>query len=729
MNPMGKYQSFDMLDAYDYWHDIRGMFTNPDGSQSFEVGFGFAMWGTDGDTYTNAQAEANGEYWSGLYFDDITMRGELVGEEVWRGTVIVPGPMEPCDFEEVQWEWEDVPYCNYKITIKCEQGCQNCGIAEIYEQILVVSDKERMHYKEVESHDYTGIGEGEWGISSSDYDNYLASNPNSVLYDSYMSAIAQLAPDHGGNCGLDPGEPACIDISHLLPLAPGDLLMDFEAWWDIEGSYPDFGVMWDYCTLEVATGCPADTVLDWNQVIFFGDLFWNGPGMGRFPESSYIYTGLGNEEASDGWVTMTGLEDGSLGWLNEISWWLGLPVFNDHIDLGMILTALDPTVTEFSLRFKFVSDSGFNFRGIKLDDILITNMIYDDDVFPPATVDFFDTCDNMDNWCLDFDHYGQWWEYIAIDSMWCTEFPPLPVVDGLIWTTEIADCFEAYLSVEMAWDFDPGAQGLVQVREVGGEWFTLDVLTGASGAGIFPDDFWETRHYNLNFWVGKDIQIQFLAQGAMGAGGRWCIGQALITGKQDHTPPVTTLTMSGTMADAGWYSSAVQCEITAVDDVAMGEIHYILDGVHKVVPGDRASFTVTENGAHNLEYWGVDAIGNEEVHHIVPTFRIDAGAPPTVAITAPTPGLYLFGNKLLSSSKVFIIGAFNIEATASDAESGIYRVQFYLDGDIIAEDTEVPYNAYCAVKHMGAGTIKAVAEDFSGNTAEDTLDVTYYKFL
>jgi len=30
---------------------------------------------------------------------------------------------------------------------------------------------------------------------------------------------------------------------------------------------------------------------------------------------------------------------------------------------------------------------------------------------------------------------------------------------------------------------------------------------------------------------------------------------------------------------------------------------------------------------------------------------------------------------------------------------------------------------------MGAGTIKVIAEDFSGNTAEDTLDITYYKFL
>jgi hypothetical protein len=30
---------------------------------------------------------------------------------------------------------------------------------------------------------------------------------------------------------------------------------------------------------------------------------------------------------------------------------------------------------------------------------------------------------------------------------------------------------------------------------------------------------------------------------------------------------------------------------------------------------------------------------------------------------------------------------------------------------------------------MGDGTIRVVAEDFAQNTAEDTLDITYYKFL
>ena len=722
MQPEGSYVNFDMLAAYDYWHDVRGMFTNPDGTQAFDVGFGFAMWGTDGTGYINLQAEADGLYWSGLYFDEVRMMGEVVGEEVWRQAIIIPGPMEPCDTTEVQFEWEDVPYSNYKISVECEQGCQNCGISLIYEQILVVSNKERAHWKEVESFDYTGIGEGEWGISSSDYDNYLASNPDSTTYDANMDAIAQLAPDHGGDCGLEPGEPACIDISHLGTVVPGVLLMDFDAWWDIEGGYPDFGVEWDYALMEIAVGCPAETILDWTEILYFGDLMWNM----RFPESSYWYTGLG-EDASDGWVTMSQLEAD----FGELSW-MGIPVFNDMIDLGAIIAGIDPAAQEFSLRFRFVSDAGFNFRGMKLDDIVITDMIFDDDVFPPEVLDFVDPCDDMSNWCADVNHFGQWWEYDDVNVRWCTDYPAgLDVEDALIWTTEIKDCYEAFLTIETAYDFGGLDRGLVQIKEVGGtQWFTLDIFTGASGPGpIFPDDFWTTIHYVITPWVGKDIQVRFLVD-SVGDGGEWCVRNMIITGKQDHTAPTATITMSGTMKDSGWYSSAVKVIITA-EDIGSGvkEIHYILDGVETVVAGDTATFTISGNGIHTLEYWAVDNIGNIGAHHTIPSFKIDSGAAPTVAITAPEPGIYLFGKKILSSSNVFIIGAFTIEATAADADSGIYKLAFYLDDQLLGEDTEAPYSQYVASRHMGAGTIKVTAEDFAQNVAEDTLDLKYYKFF
>jgi hypothetical protein len=313
-----------------------------------------------------------------------------------------------------------------------------------------------------------------------------------------------------------------------------------------------------------------------------------------------------------------------------------------------------------------------------------------------------------------------------------------PIHCALIWDTEIEDAYYAEFYGTLSYYIPAGCTMYLELSADGGDnWFIIEKITGIDAITMA---FNELVRFDLTPWAGQSILIRVrvhnygIDANHDGIIDQWNDGWVevcnfYIVGKQDTEPPVTTLQMTGTMTDSGWYSTPVQCTITATDDTGMGEIHYILDGVHTVKEGYSVTFTVSEDGAHNLEFWGVDAMGNEEAHHVVPTFRIDSGNPPTVEITAPEPGLYLFGNKLLSASKVFIIGAFEIEATASDLESGVYRVQFYLDGDLISESTEVPYSAYCAQKHMGAGTIKAVAEDFSGNTAEDTLDITYYKFL
>lgn len=102
---------------------------------------------------------------------------------------------------------------------------------------------------------------------------------------------------------------------------------------------------------------------------------------------------------------------------------------------------------------------------------------------------------------------------------------------------------------------------------------------------------------------------------------------------------------------------------------------------------------------------------------------------PIVNITSPEPGLYLFGNKIFPMDRTILIGSFTIEATASDKISGLYRLQFFLNDELFAEDTEEPFSVYCAVRHTGEGIIKVIAEDFVHNTGEDTLEIIYYKIF
>jgi hypothetical protein len=756
MQPNGLYQNFDIMAGYDYWYNIRGFFRNPDGTDNTEIGFGFAMWGTDSAGYTHPLAEQHEQYWSGLYFDEVAIVADVIGDKVWEGVPYRTGPMEPCDWDfDVQFEWEDVDYCNYLITVICEEGCENCGDPDSSVMITVTSNKEKADHKEVKSEDLTGEN-GEWGISSSDENNYLATNFNTLLYEPNMNAYAQICPDHDGNCDMhDTEDPCCIDVSHLgvAPFA-GQLLLDFNAWWDIEW-------YWDWCVLEVTTVCtePHPRATDWVPILYFSDL--------GLPESSEAYFDTSDTLTDDGFVTMSQLELGTYpgGWIpTGIPGWIsmfGVPcdVATGKIDLGQIIANIDPTATQFGLRFRFFSDfdhrcpfDGYGeYRGMKIDWLTIDNLLYDEDIFPPEIEDFEDEFDDMSNVCTGGYKVGQFWEHsIDIDGehMWCTDFPGLwpPVRDALIWTTEIKDCFEAYLSFETAYEFlvPDGAKGLVQIREVGTtNWYTLDIFgpDDVQGPGPFPD-FVQAPipdpgdpyvPYDITPWCGKDIQIRFLAYGGHVwhiSGGRWCVKNIEIVGKQDHTAPTASITMSGTMKDSGWYSTAVKVKITA-EDTGSGvkEIHYILDGTEKVVPGDVAEFTVSGNGIHTIEYWAVDNVGNAGEHKTVQPFKIDSGTAPTVSITAPEPGIYLFGKKLLSSSKVFIIGAFTIEADASDADSGIYKVAFYLDDELLGEDTAAPFSQYVARKHMGDGTIKVVAEDFAQNVAEDTLDIKYYKFF
>ena len=208
MQPMSLYQSYDLLDAYDYFEGAYGFFHDAHGDQVYDVGFGFYFSSDSTVNYYSSSV-----YESGVWVDDVSVRALVIGETVWTDTIIIPGPIEPCETVEVQFEWEDVPYSNYLICVEadCEGACGNLGDEPECAQILVITDLEMAHWKEMESHDYTGEGEGEWGISSSDTDNYLATNADSTLYPANANAIAQLCPD---------GE-TCIDISSLFTTGGG----------------------------------------------------------------------------------------------------------------------------------------------------------------------------------------------------------------------------------------------------------------------------------------------------------------------------------------------------------------------------------------------------------------------------------------------------------------------------------------------------------------------------
>jgi hypothetical protein len=223
------------------------------------------------------------------------------------------------------------------------------------------------------------------------------------------------------------------------------------------------------------------------------------------------------------------------------------------------------------------------------------------------------------------------------------------------------------------------------------------------------------------------LWIRFTVDSESGDG-YWIISHVNIIGDTQGKPPNTKVGILGTFTFWHW---VLQVELDAYDSVnGVKEIHYLLFGKEFIVDGSFTKFKVQESGIHTLTVWSIDKNGNEEVPNIVPyILRID-NILPKLDLIHPKPGLYLFGKKMpISINKTIIVGDFDMEVIAVDDTSGIYKIQYILDGDVINEATEKPYLRTCREKHNGIGLLKVIAEDYAGNTVEETLDIYYYNFF
>ena len=106
--------------------------------------------------------------------------------------------------------------------------------------------------------------------------------------------------------------------------------------------------------------------------------------------------------------------------------------------------------------------------------------------------------------------------------------------------------------------------------------------------------------------------------------------------------------------------------------------------------------------------------------------------PPEVSIITPEKGLYIFGKKILPRfiRPALIIGKITIEANATDEDSGIERVDFYINGKLKGNDTIAPYEylwKWNRPRLFHIFIIKVVAIDLNGNEA--SVKMLVRKFL
>ncbi len=101
--------------------------------------------------------------------------------------------------------------------------------------------------------------------------------------------------------------------------------------------------------------------------------------------------------------------------------------------------------------------------------------------------------------------------------------------------------------------------------------------------------------------------------------------------------------------------------------------------------------------------------------------------PPDVHITKPEKAIYLFNRKLITFIATIAISTLDVEVTATDNDSGVAYVQFYLDTTQKANDSTAPYSWTWSDKGFFVYTLTVVAYDAVGHSATTSMKV--WKFF
>ncbi len=177
-----------------------------------------------------------------------------------------------------------------------------------------------------------------------------------------------------------------------------------------------------------------------------------------------------------------------------------------------------------------------------------------------------------------------------------------------------------------------------------------------------------------------------------------------VAGATDTMAPSSTLGLVGTQGQHNWWVSSVTVTVNAHDDVALGSVHYKVDGgaetiaLTPVVTDYSVSLSpVVSQGMHVLQYWAVDRAGNVEKAH-TGSFQIDTSAP-TVAFSM--------------KDKYFQTDTLVIDFTSTDSQSQTSILSSVLDGKTpVADGQKISAGSLSNGDHF----VVVQASDAAGNT-------------
>jgi len=102
--------------------------------------------------------------------------------------------------------------------------------------------------------------------------------------------------------------------------------------------------------------------------------------------------------------------------------------------------------------------------------------------------------------------------------------------------------------------------------------------------------------------------------------------------------------------------------------------------------------------------------------------------PPTIEITKPVYALYFLNKEIIPlTGGTLIIGKIDVNVNATDDDSGIDHVEFYVNLELQANDTTAPYSWFWSQRAFFKQTLTVKAFDKEGNSASKEIEV--WKFF
>ena len=236
-------------------------------------------------------------------------------------------------------------------------------------------------------------------------------------------------------------------------------------------------------------------------------------------------------------------------------------------------------------------------------------------------------------------------------------------------------------------------------------------------------NFWD--HFGIgNYWLDWRfpdadfdgvVDIQYSLNGFVNVKDHYPIA---INPILDMNAPSTTMTVSGTLGDNGWYTSAVSLSLSAIDPHGhKNKTYYTINGASAWTEYTNP-FQLITNQVHRIRYYSNDSYGHYEIEHYA-NIGIDSTAPTLAFVDLPwdpTNEQWIYSTRDIT-----------INWSAMDSLSGFHEAKYRLDDDELKNCTS--NSIFLSNVSIGNRTLELWGWDSAGNLRIIELNFHVYVTL